>query len=174
MARVVAQCGHLVPCLEVAEFVERGAELGGEVAKGQEIDEIKDVFSVDQRNGFVVDLPAGQQDIHRLARRKPQVMPTPAGRLCVVEFVRAAERAPPRLDARLGGFDAALWPAELRAFFCARDVEVDEVLREDKAEDLETDFAREVEEWAILGGNLSLINWVRFSELDFLRRAAFL
>ena len=135
-----------MPCLEVAESVERGAELGGEVAKRQEIDEIKDVFGVDQRNGFVVDLPARQQDVHRLARRELQVMPTSAGRLSVVEFVRAAERAPPRSDARLGGFDAALWPAELRAFFRARDVEVDEVLRKDGAEDLETDFSGEVEE----------------------------
>ena len=63
------------------------------------------------------------------------------------------------MDAGFGGLDAALGPAELGAFFSARDEKVDDVLREDEAQDLGADFEREVEEWAGLGDIVLSSDW---------------
>ena len=180
MARVVAERGHLVPGLDVAEPVQRRGELACKVGKGEQVDKVKHVLSVDELDGLAVYLPARQQDVERLARRDLHVVPAPGaaagepvGR--VVELVRAALRAPLGLDARLlGWLDAALGPAELRAFFGARDGQVDEVVGEDGAEDREADFTGEVEESAVLEDRLLLSSdWgVCLSELDVWREAA--
>ena len=61
----------------------------------------------------------------------------------VIESIRTAQRAPLRLDARFGGLDTALGPAELGALFGARNGNVDDVMGEDEAQDVNADFEGE-------------------------------
>ena len=70
----------------------------------------------------------------------------------VVEFVGAAWRTPVRPDPALDRFDTALRPAELGAFVAANNEQVDDVLGEDGAKDLESGFDGQVEEWAVWTG----------------------
>ena len=154
-----------MPGLKKAEFSERGAELGREIAKGEQIDEIEDVLPVYQIATLPIHLATGKKGAYGLAGCEFRVVVALIGLalVCIVKLIRTAQRAPLRLDAGFGGLDAALGPAELGAFFGARDVKVDDVLGEDEAQDLGADFEREREEWAVLGDIVLPTNWVRLA-----------
>jgi hypothetical protein len=94
--------------------------------------------------------------------------------VCVIESIRTAQRAPLGLDARFGGLDAALGPAKLGAFFGARNENVDDVMGEDEAQDLNADFDGEGEEGAVLGDIVLSTNWARLAWLNAFSDGAFL
>jgi hypothetical protein len=62
----------------------------------------------------------------------------------------------------------------LGAFVGARNEDVDDVLGEDEAQDLDADFEREGEERAVLGDVVLSTNWARLAQLDAFGDGAFL
>lgn len=165
-----------MPGLKKAKFGECRAELGREITKGEQVDEIEDVLPVYQIAALPIHLATRKQGVHGLAGREFGIVEALIRLVLVriIEFIRTAQRAPLRLDARFGRLDAALGPAKLGAFVGARNENVDDVMGEDEAQDLKADFEGEGEEWAILGDIVLSTNWARVAWLDVFSDGAFL
>ena len=81
-----------MPRLKGADTVQGVPKL-----QGEEVEEVKDILGVDELDGFVIDLAAGQQEVGGLTWCELEVMPSWARvveLVHVVEAVRAVWRAP--------------------------------------------------------------------------------